>query len=465
MIGLMTCVPLPAATGLSTYGGLDTGTFQTIAFWSAAGSLFWSLCGAAGAARNHPDPPPSQHRRFAGFAHVVALLTGVTAGAIGLFMLASRLTDLARELATALPSTAYHDYSLSTAGVGMLGLLFASCATGFITTGNRKLAACLVWIGAAFALWLCLLLPAHRYTANGGMERTGLSVAIIAALSSVVAVSVLISEFAQRRAERGFSERVADDDSPLPLHWPGFRLSCGAISMAVFLLVCYCLTVPTNLVSGGYRTSMLLSAASATACAASLHLLVKRKWNSNLADAGMGLFSLALCGGCVALLPPEPALLEERFPWIFSALIVGLTLSTALWTHLEHSRFLRGGRPLTPSSGKVASGGHTEPEPAPVPQASLGEGSGRFAFLTATLAIVISAVMAVWPRLPAIATMDDSIDRFVAGLGANVLLLLVLLRASRRLRRSTFSLLAVFAIASIACFVAVRMLPFANQVN
>ncbi len=71
--------------------------------------------------------------------------------------------------------------------------------------------------------------------------------------------------------------------------------------------------------------------------------------------------------------------------------------------------------------------------------------------------------MAVWPRWPAIAAMDDSLGRVAAGMAGNLFMLLVLLWSSRRVHRLTFQILTVLSVVSAAGFLTVRMLPFTPQ--
>lgn len=87
----------------------------------------------------------------------------------------------------------------------------------------------------------------------------------------------------------------------------------------------------------------------------------------------------------------------------------------------------------------------------------------RFAFLCSALALVAAALMTYWPRIPAIAAMDHSFGRVMAGFGAHLFLLLVMLWSSRWLKRVTFHMLTLLAVISTIGFLVVRVIPFASK--
>jgi hypothetical protein len=215
------------------------------------------------------------------------------------------------------------------------------------------------------------------------------------------------------------------------------------LGLVILFLVCYHLAVPIPLEFGGFRaTAGIAMAAAWIAAAAAVHY-TRERWSESVADVGMGLASLGLCGLCVLFVPERPDTLAERYPIVFNALMLGWALSTATWTWF---------------GCKHRYGGPAVLEPTIV---TAGPGlARRFAFLTASLALVVGSVMAVWPRLPAIAVTDDSLSRVCAGLSVNLFLLWVMLWSGRKMHRLTFHALTVFCVASAACFLLARMLPF-----
>ena len=87
----------------------------------------------------------------------------------------------------------------------------------------------------------------------------------------------------------------------------------------------------------------------------------------------------------------------------------------------------------------------------------------RFALLNAAMAVLVALVMAIWPRLPTIATMDDSLGRVFAGLGANLGLLCVVLACAHRQRRPVFHILTVMAMITTGAFLWIRMQPYGSS--
>ena len=87
----------------------------------------------------------------------------------------------------------------------------------------------------------------------------------------------------------------------------------------------------------------------------------------------------------------------------------------------------------------------------------------RFSFLCAALALVVSAMMALWPRWPTVSATDDSLGRVAAGMAANLFLLLVVLWCSRRSHKLTFQVLTVLVVVSTTGFLLARLLPFTSR--
>jgi hypothetical protein len=128
---------------------------------------------------------------------------------------------------------------------------------------------------------------------------------------------------------------------------------------------------------------------------------------------------------------------------IFSATVIGFALGTAVWTWLS-----------------VAWEQHAGSERRRETTALMIPRAKRFAFLNAAMAVVVGLLMAVWPRLRGISATDDEFGQVVAGLGANLFLLLVILWSSRRLQRPTIYILTALALVSTVGFIVIRMLPF-----
>ncbi len=415
---------------------------QVLAFVSAQISLLCSLSGAMAvrAARATGDDS-SPGRGLARIAHVVALLFGVLPGILLLLILVIRAVYAGLDLMFATASDAPRVYGYGPEGLWTLGILFVSCVVPLASTRDRRLFTCALWIAVMAATWACLLLPIFP-TYQSGRLRGGGTVAMVVSLSVLLLLAELLSRWIEGRwRERpGVAPRRADGATT---SWPGLRASCGIIAVSVLLLVCYQLAVPTAVIPAAPRLTTLFVAIAACVGAWAVFRFLSRAWSGRLADAAMGLASLALCAFAVALVPEHPVLLAERYPLIFCAMIVALGLATAFWTWFSLER-----SPVSETAEAEAVAGR------------LASRAKRSAFRCAALATLFSVLLTVWPRLRGIATTDDTFSHMTAGIAADLFLLLVILWSSRHLRRLTFHILAVLTMLSTAGFVLVRMLPF-----
>ncbi len=416
---------------------------QDIALICAILSFVCCVCAAVvlpGGGRSAFKPAP--RRVFTRLAHVVALLLGVVTAIIQSVVLMMRVIYVAVDLMNGYPLHGERDYGFGPTGLWSIGLLFAACAITFVSTGDRRLGTCQLWSAAMMASWACLLAPVLRSTPTGGYERTGSTLVLLAVLSILLALAVKITGSIQRRRGR-ITPSSSGDSAGAARPWPGLSLSAALISLVVILLVCYHLIVPFAAGPGGFRLTVLIATASAALAAFASFVLLRQEWSTHVAAAAMGLTSLALCGLATIVVPSQPVTLAERYPLVFNAMIVGFAVATGLWTHLASvwDQQLEGDQVRT-TTGQL------------IPHAK------RFAFYSAALALVVGAVMAIWPRLPSIAATDDTLGRVAAGLSTNLFLLLVMLWCSRRLHKLTFHILTLLTVLSTAGFLLARMLPF-----
>ena len=152
---------------------------------------------------------------------------------------------------------------------------------------------------------------------------------------------------------------------------------------------------------------------------------------------------LSLGSAAMALVPNCGAPLAERYPALLNALVLGFTLAMGLitWGHLV-------GRRRRKEEDAASLLGAIMPD------------LQRFAFLSGALALVAAGLMAIWPLMRDIATPDDSIGRVVAGFGADLLLVLVMMICARRIKRPPFHILTFMALASTIGFMLIRMYPY-----
>jgi len=310
------------------------------------------------------------------------------------------------------------------------------------------LATCQFWTLVMLAAWTCLLTNPYRATVTGGYERTDATLLLTVTLSGLLVVCVIVTGwlgdcgfFANRHVSQ--AGEVVEAEAP-----PGFRASVTAVATALTPAVCYHLLVPVGASSGGFRTSAAGAGGAAAMAALGCFLLLRRSWGYALADAAMGLSSMAILGAAMLFMPKARVSLAEQYPMAFSTIIVGFAVATGLWTHLACAWQETDALDKQPTLRRLL-----------VPHAK------RFAFLCSAIALLAGTLMIFWPRMPGIAAMDNSLGRATTGFGANLFLLLVTLSCSRRLGRRTFQVLAVLAAVSTAGFLLLRMLPFASDLS
>lgn len=421
------------------------GAVQDVARICAVLTLAWSVCAAVVArGRRHRAVKGVGHGSFAEGSRVVALLLGVTTAILQSVVLTMRIVFVGVDLLNGYPHIGVRAYGFAPEGLWSLGFLFAACTIAQVSTGDRRLGTCQLWCAAMAVTWACLLAPALRSTETGGCQHTGNTLVLLAALSVLLALTVTITGLVERRGRR--REREADGAASSSPPWPGLSSSFAVIALVVIILVSYHLAVPITASWGGFRLAVLIAVGSAALAALASFLMVARTWSAPVADVAMALTSLGLCGLATLAVPSKPTALVERYPMVFNAMIFGLAGATGLWTWLRAVWLRQQAAGLAgAATGRL------------IPHAR------QFAFLSAALALVIAAVMAVWPRWRAIATADDSVGRVTAGVSANLFLLLVLLWCSRRFHKLTFQILTVLAVVSTAGFLLARILPFSPR--
>jgi hypothetical protein len=376
--------------------------------------------------------------------------------------LAMRVVFVVVDLINGFPGANTWDYGFGPNGLWPLGFLFVSSAVALRSTGDARLFTCQLLSAAALAAWACLLIPVYRSTGTGTYDRSWVTLALSASLSTLLLIAGLVSSLIEHRQHRGIAPvshrlSIAAREDPVLAHraWPGFRPSCSALAMTVILLACYHLAVPVPLGGGGFGPKVLLTTASSATAAAASFLLVRRSWSRSLAEAGLGLATLSFCGASLLIasslgnrLQTSSASLAQRYPMFFCAMIVGFATSAVSWAWLSGYW-----------SGGLARGKAWKTAGRLVPH------TDRFAFLSVALATIVAALLAAWPRLRSIAAPDDDYTSIVVGFAANLYLLVATLWCARRLPRLTFHLLTGLALVVCIGFLLLRVLPFAGRIR
>lgn len=416
--------------------------------WSCAGlSLWWTVVAGmdgrtAGSTRSNGSSPTN----LATLARTVALLLGAAAAVVIVFVLTVQGVYMLLDLIRGYPAVRLRDFGFDASGLVPTDMLLGAAVLGYVITRDRRLPACILGCVTLAAAWSSLLIPHYQPNATGGVELSPSLLVLTVLLSLIMAIS---SWLACRRKDPAEGRSGAAHDSlqqeALP---PGLSVAFTLLALAVTALTTYHLLVPIKLGSGGEAlTGVVLAAESALAAAATL-ITLRRHWSPYRADAGITLVSLSLCACATVLVPRVPTALTDRYPMIFNAIMIGLIAGVIIFVF--RARKLR----------ENANGATEESY-----EWRLSGWLLRFAFFNAALALVAGAMMAIWPELPTVATMDDSLGRVAVGTATNLLLVLVLIWCARRLRQSTIHGLTVMAVIATCAFVIVRLLPFASTVG
>lgn len=425
---------------------------QQIAWVCSCVCFGWSLVSTV--ISNRGTSPVSAARGFAGeVLRDAALLFGSVAAILLVFLLTLRgihaVVDVVQGSATS---------PLVGADVGKYGAwtglaLFASCGIGAWTVRRPALVTCQLWAGVLVGLWLSLREPVFRVMSSGRIERSATTLWIMAVVAAAALAGGAAAHWIEHR-RRWRAAMTGGETPPSESHaggsarygggvGRGLRLSVGLLGAATVVLVSYHLAAPIPLESGGFRLAGVIAMVSAWSAGIGCLLIAHLGWSASIGEVGLGLATLGVCCISTLFLPERPSALTERYPVVFTGLVVGFSTSAALWTWLVGVwlQQLDDGAAWT-TAGRM------------IPHAK------RFAFVSAALALVVAAILAAWPRLPWVSTTDDSLGRLIAGVAANLLMLLVLLWSGRRLRRPTFGIMALLATFSIGSFVILRLLPF-----
>ena len=230
----------------------------------------------------------------------------------------------------------------------------------------------------------------------------------------------------RHRRARAWPDALEDLTAPPP-PWPGFHYSVGIIGVGILVLTCV-------------HIATIWATASAFLAGGALLAMVGRRWDESLADLGVGLVSIGIASLPLVVLGSSEVPTWLWFANLFNALVVGLAVATALWHWLAGvwDQQLDDGRPWTTAGRLIRN-------------------ARRVGYLCGATGVLVSLQLAFWPRFPKVEGLDDATSRWFWGLGADLLLILTLTYAARRTRKATLAWLAVFAVASLASFVLIRL--------
>jgi len=418
--------------------------------WScAAMSMWWAVVAAFDVrlACGHAGRDPNRSR-FTVLARVAALLLGVTAAIILGFFLCMQSIFVLVDLVRGYPILNFRAFGLDERGLWPLGFLCLASIMAFWSTRDRRLPACVLICVVMLVSWLILLRPVYRPLQTGGYERTSTLLFLCLSLAGVLFVATFFVHPSVRSANRGTADTCRNESTAFSTRCPGLALCVTVLCVLVAALTTYHLLVPITMAVGGATLPPGILAVSGALAAISGFKVLRLQWSPYLADVTLTLASLTLCAIVMLFVPREPSALVDRYPMVFNAMIIGLTIGAALCVRAAHLLTRQ-----TVSAGTSFF------------ESRMASWLKRFAFFNAALALVAAVMMAIWPKLPAVATMDDSLGRVAVGSATNLGLLLVLIWCARRLRRGSVHALTVLALIATGAFVVVRVLPFASGIG
>jgi hypothetical protein len=373
----------------------------------------------------------------------------VTGAAAALFLAGGAAGDgfgIIRELVNGAPLETGPPGAAMTGSIGWV-LLAVACLVQLAGPRPAPAVAALFGVLILGAMRLSLSMPALAPGPAGGWTRGSWSLVLLASLGGVLWAFVIAHGWVQAwRRARWFAGDLARP-APEPIRWPGFRVLCVAVGLLLLLLVCFHFAVGFDVAGLSGRLVALMVACVSGGSGVAMLVLLRNGQGDNLADLGMGLVSLAICSAAVMTLPQEPAALAQRYPLILNVTLAALALVVWFWAWLGcvWEQQLDGGAAWT-----VAG--------------SLIRNTVRLALFAGLLGLAMGLLMTIWPRLGVAPDMDHSLGRIAGGVAGHLLLLWAVLWSARRLKRSSFSGLAVLTVISMLGFVYVRWVPLTTAV-
>ncbi len=320
-------------------------------------------------------------------------------------------------------------YEVIPHGLLDLAALGAAVLLAWRSQRDDRLVTVLMWLLAFAGLWLAMLSPPMTHDRSGavGTAPAGAmpwpSVLMLILAGTLTGFTCLEGLRIQRRRVRAWPNHLINLTSP-PRSWRGFRYSAGIIGVLVLVLACVLIGFP--------RTTW-----GAVPAGLSLLILASRRWNENLADAGLALITIGVVAFFIQLAPPSgraPTYAEH-----FCRAMVGLTVMAFIWHWLAGVWVQQlDNRKAWTTTGRMI------------------RTAQRVGYLVAATAVLIGFQLALWPRSEYVTETDDSLARWIWGLGGYTLLVLMLTFASVRTGKATLGYLVLFTLLAMATFVGVR---------
>lgn len=223
--------------------------------------------------------------------------------------------------------------------------------------------------------------------------------------------------------------------------WPGLAGTVLAMGLIICAIATFLLVFPASAGAQSPRITAIIVALTAGVAAVCAFVSGHRTATTRLGDLGFGLMTVSLVAVVLSFLPSEPQRLEDRFPLIFNAMLVGCALATSLWLWLARvwdQQLFSDGRAWT-------TAGHMIPA------------ARRSSFLAASVGALFAVQMGIWPLSTPLD--DNTLPRLLFGAGGIVLLIAVVVRGYLQTRWPAFRSLIMLSGFALLVFGFVRFLP------
>lgn len=318
-------------------------------------------------------------------------------------------------------------------GLLNVGMVLTATLLAWKRTGSGSLATASFWLFILAGFWLSLQFPATRYvtTVSGAVYPAAGPwplVLLVWSAGTVAVWSAVESLTFRRRRARAWPyhlERLLET----PRGWPGLDESAAIMGLAVLLLSII------HIVSAWSALSVLVAGIAILA-------LAGRRWNANLGDLGLGLFSVGIVSLPLQWPLGEDLTSNQRFAEIFNRALLGLAFATFFWHWLARfwDQQLDHGRAWTTAGRLLAC-------------------AQRTGYLCGATGLLVGAHLAIWPLMPQVTEPDNHLWRWVLGLFALLMLTGALVHSARVARKTTLAWLSVWAVAVAVTFVLARLAP------
>ncbi len=386
--------------------------------WACGMCLGWSLLATLVTGQDTKGRLDSPRREAVEVLNVATMVCALIAGIVMVYV--AGMEVLLRTMFYQFDRTV-HVIDFWSFGLIDLAALATALLLSWLRHRHPTLITLLFWTFILIALWVAFVVPALSVRDDDWVIWFLLGASLV-----VAAFTLLEGYFRHHRRWNAWPDHL-DHLLADPPAWPGFRLSAGIVAALSLVLGCLLLYHPAI-----FFSTLL--------CGICMLVLVGRKWEANLADAGLALITLAVT--CIFMrFMPDHALQspDTWFPEVFNRALLSLSIMCWFWYWL-----------------------------ASVWKQQLDEGrawttSGRMIFVTERVGYLVGATaglmgmhLAVWPLFPNVIVSDAETYRWIEGSIGYVLLFGALATSAKRTGKETLAWFVLIAAASAIIFAMVR---------